>query len=61
MIKMDSIVIFSAKIARDLIRQGYKLDDISSDKNIKIKTIFYFENTEKLKDYLKQRWNIDIK
>lgn len=55
------IVIFSAKVARDLIKSDYKLNDIRPDRNIKIKTVFYFENTKQLKDYLKEKHNIEIK
>ena len=57
---MNSIVIFSARIAKDLIRHDFKIIDINPDNDCKIKTIFYFEDTEKLREYLKDEHNIVI-
>lgn len=57
---MNSIVIFSAKVARDLIKHNFQLIDIKPDKNCKIKTIFYFEYTEKLRQYLKLIHDINV-
>lgn len=58
---MNSIAIFSARVAKDLIRsRRFKLIDISADKKIKIKTVFYFEDTEDLREYLKDNFNIEI-
>ena len=58
---MNSITIFSARIARELIQsKKFELLDISPDKKVKIKTVFYFENTPELRKYLKEKHNIEI-
>jgi hypothetical protein len=57
---MNAIVIFSAKVAKDLIKKKYKLLDISSAKENKLKTIFYFANNEDLRKYLEMKHNIKI-
>lgn len=58
---LNNIVIFSPQIARDLIQKGFKVVDIKPDKNIRIKTIFFFENTEEIKKYLLEKHDIKIK
>lgn len=55
------IVIFSARVARDLIQKRFNLIDIKPDRKCKIKTIFYFENTKELRNYLSVNHNIKIK
>ena len=50
--------IFSPKIARYLLKTGNSLYDIKPDKNDENKTIFIFENTEKLKNSLNNLKNI---
>lgn len=56
------IVIFNGRIAKQLIRtKKFELVDISNDKNNRDKTVFFFENTEELKEYLKSNFNIIIK
>ena len=50
--------IFSPKIARYLLKTGNLLYDIKPDKNDEDKTIFIFENTEKLKNSLNNLKNI---
>lgn len=56
----NNIIIFSAKVARDLIQKDFKLNDIQPDNKYKIKTIFYFKNTKQLRNYLKKNHNICI-
>ena len=56
----NNIIIFSAKVARDLIQKDLKLNDIQPDNKYKIKTIFYFKNTKQLRNYLKKNHNICI-
>lgn len=56
----DNIIIFSARVARDLIQKDFKLHDIQPDNKYKIKTIFYFKNTKQLRNYLKENHNICI-
>ena len=41
--------IFTAGVARYLLRLGNQIYDIKADKNNKDKTIFIFEETEKFK------------
>ena len=41
--------IFTPFVARNLLNMGNPIVDIKPDKNNKDKTIFVFENTEKLK------------
>ena len=41
--------IFTPFVARNLLKMGNPIVDIKPDKNNKEKTIFVFENTEKLK------------
>ena len=43
-------VVFRGDIARELLRRGYTIIDIKPDKNNKDKTIFVFEDTNKLKE-----------
>lgn len=57
---MKGITIFSGRIAKDLIHKGFKLVNINPDKINKIKTIFYFEDTETLRKYLKDNHNIHL-
>lgn len=57
---MNSIVIFSARVAKDLIQKEYKLNNITQDNKNKLKTIFYFENNLDLRKYLAKEHNIII-
>lgn len=57
---MDNIIIFSARVAKDLIRKGFRVSDIQPDKALAIKTIFFFSNTEELRGYLNKEHNIQI-
>ena len=57
---MNSIVIFSARVAKDLIKHDFKIIDINPDNDCKIKTVFYFEDTEKLREYLKLIHDINV-
>lgn len=57
---MNDVIIFSGKIARDLIRNKFQLVDIQPDRNCKLKTVFYFKNTNNLRQYLKKQHNISI-
>ena len=46
---MNTKCIFTPFVARNLLKMGNPIVDIKPDKNNKDKTIFVFENTEKLK------------
>lgn len=47
---METKVVFSAKLARDLIRKGFKVVDIKPDRTDKDKkrSVFIFELTDEL-------------
>lgn len=55
------IAIFSTRIARDLIQKDFKINDIKEHKQEKNRTVFYFQYTQELIEYLKQKHNIFIK
>ena len=57
---MKTIIIFSGRIARDLIQKEYKIIDIKPDKFNRIKTIFFFQDTEDLRLYLENEHNVII-
>lgn len=45
---MNGKIIFSARLARKLIRKGFKLIDIKPNKDNHERTVFVFENTYEL-------------
>ena len=47
--KIQTKCIFTPFVARNLLKMGNPIIDIKPDKNNKDKTIFVFENTDKLK------------
>ena len=53
------ILIFSYKIAKDLIRKGFVVKDIRPNYKVENGTIVVFENNEGIKSYLKEKWNIE--
>lgn len=57
---VDTIIIFSARVARDLFRKKYELMDFKQDKFNPIKTVFFFKRTEELIRYLEVYHNIII-
>ena len=58
---MKDIVIFSRGIANNLLDQGYILKHIGQDKQNRKASVFYFENTQCIKDYLAVKFDIIIK
>lgn len=58
---MENIIIFSTRIARDLIQKDFKINDIQPNIKNKDRTVFYFSNTKEIRDYLKEKHNICIK
>lgn len=56
-----NIIIFSGKVARDLIQKEYKIVDIQPDRKLPVKSVFYFENTEDIKKYLLNEHDIKVK
>ncbi len=53
------ILIFSYKIAKDLIKKGFVVKDIRPNYKVENGTIVVFENNEGIKSYLKEKWNIE--
>ena len=39
----DAIIIFSGRVARELLRRGYTIVDVKPDKKNKIKSVFVFK------------------
>ncbi len=54
----DEVLIFSYKIARDLIKNGFIVRDIRPNHKIKNGTVVVFEKNEGIDRYLKEKWNI---
>ena len=55
-----NIIIFSTRIARDLIQKGFVINDIQPNIKNKDRTVFYFSNTKEIREYLKEKHNIYI-
>ena len=53
-------MIFSAGVAKDLIRHGFRVVDIRPNTKEPARTVFYFEYTDKASQYLKLMHDIDI-
>ncbi|MGJ0846602.1 hypothetical protein ACR77J_07930 [Tissierella praeacuta] len=53
------ILIFSYKIARDLIQNGFVVRDIRPNHKVHNGTVVVFEKNEGIKMYLKEKWNIE--
>lgn len=58
MVKKE-ILIYSYKISRDLIQNGFVVRDIRPNKKVKNGTVVVFENNEGIKRYLQEKWNIE--
>lgn len=58
---MNEIIIFSYKVARDVIQQQkFKVLDIRPNHKVKNATVTVFEDTEELREYLLRKWNIRV-
>lgn len=57
---MGKVFIFSAKIARDLIRNNYSIIDLAENQKLKGKTVYVFKKTDDIVKYLKQKHNITL-
>lgn len=58
---MKDVVIFSNKLANELIENGFNIKRVGLNKKDNKETIFYFENTGEIRDYLKVNKNIYVK
>lgn len=49
----DAIVIFSGRVARELLRRGYTIIDVKPDKTNRIKSVFVFKRENNIEKVLK--------
>ena len=58
-----TIVIFTASRARELLRAGFQIIDIKPDRKDKthMRSVFVFRYDEKIQQYLKEMWYVNIK
>lgn len=54
------VFIFSPRIARDLLKNGYQIIDIAENQKNKEWVVFVFEETKGIRKYLKDRHNIAL-
>lgn len=54
----EEILIFSYKVSRDLIKNGFVVRDIRPNHKVKNGTIVVFEKNEGIRMYLEEKWNI---
>lgn len=55
----SEMLIFSYKVARDLIKNGFVVRDIRPNHKVKNATVVVFEKNAGLDIYLKEKWNIE--
>lgn len=58
--EQHDIVIYSFYIAKDLVKEGFALTNMNLNKKIKGKIVFYFEDSDKIREYLSEYHNIKI-
>lgn len=52
--RKDAIVIFSGRVARELLRKGYTIIDVKADRTNKIKSVFVFKRENNIEDVLRE-------
>lgn len=57
---MKKVFIFSIKVARDLIKNGFNIIDVVENQKDKKRAVFVFTNTKEIRNYVKDKWNIEI-
>lgn len=57
----NDVVIFSNRLANELIENGFNIKRVGLNKKDNKETVFYFENTEELKNYLKVNRGINVR
>ena len=55
----SEMLIFSYKVARDLIKNGFVVRDIRPNHKVKNATVVVFEKNAGLDFYLKEKWDIE--
>lgn len=58
---MKKVFIFSIKVAKNLVKNGFRIIDITENQKDKDKIVFVFQNTEEIREYLNENFNIQIK
>lgn len=56
----DYIVIFSMRVANSLIENGFNIQWINPHDNYPKSSVFYFEKSNNIIEFLKNNWNITI-
>ena len=58
-----TIVIFTASRARQLLKAGFQIIDIKPDRKDKthMRSVFIFRYDERIQQYLKEMWYVNIK
>lgn len=56
--EVDYIYIYSYSVTKDLLENNFIIKDIKANPKNSDRTVFMFEETKELKDYLKQKHNI---
>ena len=54
MTKQKDLVIFNINFAQEIIRAGHNLKNVAPSKSDTTKTVFFFENTEEIRELLTQ-------
>ena len=57
---MKKVFIVSIKVAKDLAKNGFRIIDIAENQKDKDKIVFVFQNTDDVRKYLIEKWNIKI-
>lgn len=54
------VLIFSYRVARDLIQSGFVVKDIRPNHKVENATVVVFEKNEGVIRYLKKKWDIEV-
>lgn len=57
---MNNVPIFSLKIAKDMLNEGFKIVDIAHNTKASDKLVFYFSRTDEFVQLLKDKYNLEV-
>lgn len=57
---MNYIYIYSYAVTKDLLKKGFIIKDIKANPKNRNRTVFMFQETKELKNYLEQNHNIKL-
>jgi len=57
---MNYIYIYSYTVTKDLLKNNFIIRDIKANPKNRNRTVFMFQETEELKNYLKAKHNINM-